>query len=66
MLIHNTQVKNKRIKNVICSKSAVIEPQDIYYKIIILQDNLNVQMLLTLNKSMSSSQTVPETIKPEQ
>ena len=33
---------------------------------IILKDNSNVQVLLSLNKSMSSEQTVPDTIKPEQ
>ena len=33
---------------------------------IILQDNPNVQVLLTLNKSMSSERTVPDTTKPEQ
>ena len=57
--------KSKRIETVACSNLAAIE-QQLYcnYTVIIQElDNSNAQVLLALNKSMSNSQAVPETIK---
>ena len=53
MYRHSTQVKNKRIEMVNCSKQPNFSN---------VQDKPNVQVLLILNKLMSSQETVPDTI----